>query len=93
MENYEYPTSRIDRSTLLAAILEHDSDCFFQAECGADENMADAGYELSVQDRVTIAAAYLMDGTATCYCRTEANGWGGGRPFQSYAETAHQATR
>lgn len=93
MESYEYPTSRIDRSTLLQAVLTHDADCFFQAECGADENMTDAGYELSARDRVTIAAAYIMDGTATCYCRTEANGWGGGRPFRSYAQAAEDATK
>ena len=91
METYEYPTSRIDRSTLLAAILEHDADCFFQAECGAEENMEGAGLEISTWDRVTIAAAYIMDGTATCYCRTEANGWGGDRPFLPYAETARRA--
>jgi hypothetical protein len=93
MDTYTYPTSRIDRSTVLAAILGHDADCFLQAECGAEENMADAGYEISPVDRVTIAATYIMDGSSTCYCRTEANGWGGGRPFRSYAETAHQATR
>lgn len=55
----------------------HDPHCVFQAECAAGEEAVLQGLDLTDSQLVDWMEIFLAEGSASCYCHTDENGYEG----------------